>query len=103
MVASTGHSSSTTALLPPDAVINSLRKHAVQRRHQAHEPGYVPKAIMTTHQRPAGAVEIQVRDNGPGLGLTLSHNIIAQGHGGTLAVEAQGGEFTESIVCLPSQ
>lgn len=102
MVAGTGHSSSTSALLPPDAVINSLRKHAVQQRHKAHEPGYVPKVIMTTHQRPAGAVEIQVRDNGPGLDLSLSHNIIAQGLG-TLAVEAQGGEFTKSIVCLPSR
>ena len=74
----------------------------------------------------AGAVEIRVRDNGPGmsaavaaqvfqpffttkpagegsgLGLSLAHDIITKGHHGTLTVESREGEFTEFTVRLPA-
>lgn len=76
---------------------------------------------------PAGAVEIRVRGNGTGippavrdkifqpffttkptgegtdLDLSLYHDIIVQGHGGTLRVKSREGEFTEFIICLPGQ
>lgn len=101
--------------------------YAVQQRQQAHEPSYVPAVIVTTRQLPAEGIEIRVRDNGTsippavrdkifqpffntkptgegtGLGLSLSHNIIVQGHGGTLKVESREGEFTEFIIYLPGQ
>jgi signal transduction histidine kinase len=38
---------------------------------------------------------------GTGLGLSLSHDIITQGHGGTLRVESQEGQGTTFSVALP--
>jgi two-component system NtrC family sensor kinase len=38
---------------------------------------------------------------GLGLGLSLSHDIIAQGHGGTLRVESQQGQGTTFAIALP--
>ncbi|ADO75743.1 trifunctional serine/threonine-protein kinase/ATP-binding protein/sensor histidine kinase [Stigmatella aurantiaca] len=38
---------------------------------------------------------------GTGLGLSLSHEIVVQGHGGTLRFETEEGRFTEFIVELP--
>lgn len=85
---------------------------------------YVPTVWVSTHHL-ANAVEIRVRDNGPGipdairekifqpffttkptgegtgLGLSLSYDIIAKGHGGTLAVESSQGEGTQFVVRLP--
>jgi two-component system NtrC family sensor kinase len=36
-----------------------------------------------------------------GLGLSLSHDIIVQGHGGTLSVESRQGVGTEFTIFLP--
>ena len=71
-------------------------------------------------------VEIRVRDNGTGmpadvqakifqpffttkptgvgtgLGLSLSFDIVTQGHGGTLTVESQPGQGTEFLITLPA-
>jgi two-component system NtrC family sensor kinase len=79
--------------------------------------------VLTQHQN--GHVAIRVQDNGTGmssevqakifqpffttkptgegtgLGLSLSHDIIAQGHGGTLTVESQPGQGTTFSVALP--
>ncbi len=41
-------------------------------------------------------------DQGTGLGLSLSHDIITKGHGGTLAVETCEGQGTEFIITLPA-
>ena len=73
---------------------------------------------------PAG-VEVRIRDNGTGipaevqakifqpffttkpvgegtgLGLSLSHDIVTTGHGGTLRVESRAGEGTEFVISLP--
>ena len=38
---------------------------------------------------------------GTGLGLSLSYDIVVNGHGGTLAVETKEGDHTEFIVTLP--
>nr|WP_262892595.1 hypothetical protein [Hymenobacter qilianensis] len=35
------------------------------------------------------------------MGLSLSYDIITQGHGGTLTVDSQEGEFTEFTIELP--
>jgi two-component system NtrC family sensor kinase len=37
---------------------------------------------------------------GTGLGLSLSHDIIAQGHGGNLSVESQPGQGTTFRITL---
>ena len=99
--------------------------YAVQKRQQTGEAGYQPTVRVST--RPVGGqVEIRVADNGTGiptavqakifqpffttkptgegtgLGLSLSHDIIAQGHGGTLSVESREGEGTTFIIVLPA-
>jgi signal transduction histidine kinase len=38
---------------------------------------------------------------GTGLGLSLSYDIVVQGHDGTLEVESQEGNYTEFVVRLP--
>ena len=40
---------------------------------------------------------------GTGLGLSLSHDIIVKGHGGSISVESQEGEGTEFVVTLPGK
>ncbi|MDO7848729.1 tetratricopeptide repeat protein [Hymenobacter sp. M29] len=95
------------------------------RRRQESTPDYQPVLSVQT-ARTEGGVEIRVRDNGigmteevagqvfqpffttkpagegTGLGLSLSHDIITKGHGGTLTVETREGEFTEFTVRLPA-
>ena len=39
--------------------------------------------------------------SGTGLGLSLSYDIVTQGHGGTLLVESEEGEGATFIVTLP--
>jgi two-component system, NtrC family, sensor kinase len=72
-----------------------------------------------------GRVEIRIRDNGtgippnvkekmfdpffttkpagegPGLGLSISHDIIVKQHGGSIEVDTRPGGFTEISVTLP--
>ncbi|MCC3151763.1 ATP-binding protein [Hymenobacter sp. BT770] len=105
--------------------------HALQARQRQNAgpegPGadYQPEVTVTTHALP-GKVEIRIRDNGTGmseqvkarifhpffttkpvgegtgLGLSLSHDIVTTGHGGTLAVESEEGRGTEFVVTLPA-
>ena len=98
--------------------------YAVQKRQQCGVAGYVPTVGVAT-RRDGDEVEIRIRDNGTGipeavrakifqpffttkptgegtgLGLSLAHDIVVQGHGGTLTVDSQEGEFTEFAVRLP--
>jgi signal transduction histidine kinase len=98
--------------------------YAVRQRQQQGEPGYQPQVGVRTvllNQQ----VQILVTDNGTGmnpevqrkifqpffttkptgegtgLGLSLSHDIIAQGHGGSLTVDSQEGQGTTIHVGLP--
>ncbi|MBD2722986.1 histidine kinase [Hymenobacter sp. BT189] len=98
--------------------------YAVHKRQQTGEASYQPIVGVSTHVA-NNHVHLQVRDNGggispeiqqkifqpffttkptgegTGLGLSLSHDIIAQGHGGSLAVESREGEGTEFTITLP--
>ena len=98
--------------------------YAVRQRQQAGEPGYAP-AVSVQTRRVNGQVEIRVQDNGAGvpaavqakifqpffttkptgegtgLGLSLAHDIVAQGHGGTLTVESPDGHGTALVITLP--
>lgn len=98
--------------------------YAVQKRQQLGEPGYAPTLGVATRQV-GEAVKIRVSDNGTGipadlmsrifqpffttkpsgegtgLGLSLSHDIITKGHGGTLAVASREGQGTTFRITLP--
>ena len=99
--------------------------YAVRQRQQAGEAGYAPMVRVATQQA-GGQVEIRVADNGTGipaavrekifqpffttkptgegtgLGLSLSFDIVTQGHGGTLSVSSQPGQGTEFLITLPA-
>ena len=95
-----------------------------ERAAQSHE-AYAPTVTVST-RRVGEAVEIRVEDNGPGipesvkvkifepffttkptgvgtgLGLSLSYDIVTQGHGGTLLVESVDGQGAAFVVTLPA-
>jgi two-component system NtrC family sensor kinase len=95
-----------------------------QRQLRETSPAYRPEVSVATRALPDG-LEIRVRDNGTGmaesvkakvfqpffttkpvgegtgLGLSLSHDIISTGHGGTLRVESREGQGTEFVITLP--
>ena len=98
------------ALVPPSEVLAPLH--------------YEPTVTVRTRRLPGRTVEIRVGDNGPGmpdhvrekifqpffttkpvgegtgLGLSLCHDIVAKGHGGTLTVDTCEGKGTEFIITL---
>ncbi len=101
------------------------RPVAAGRPTPSARPGYQPTVGVAT-RRVGNAVEVRVHDNGTGmsaavqakifqpffttkptglgtgLGLSLSYDIIAQGHGGTLTVQSQAGQGTEFTLLLPA-
>ncbi|MFD1873486.1 sensor histidine kinase [Hymenobacter bucti] len=98
--------------------------YAVRQRQQAGEPGYAPTVRVRT-KHAGDEVMVQVQDNGTGiaaevqqqifqpffttkpagegtgLGLSLSHDIVTKGHGGTLEVASQPGAGTTFTLRLP--
>ena len=98
--------------------------YAVHEKAALLGPEYVPSVRVRT-RRVSGAVELHVRDNGPGiptgvmdkifdpffttkppgegtgLGLWLTYDIVTKGYGGTLTARSEVGAFTEFIVTLP--
>jgi signal transduction histidine kinase len=99
--------------------------YAVHERAKAANGAYEPKVTVST--RGGGArIEIRISDNGAGipeearerifepffttkptgsgtgLGLSLSYDIVTNGHGGTLALEDDGGEGATFVITLPA-
>jgi signal transduction histidine kinase len=107
-------------------VLNLLSNafYAVLKRADQESNAYVPTVSVST-RRTGGRILIQVSDNGTGmppdvrekifnpffttkptgegtgLGLSLSYDIITQGHGGQLTVESTEGEGTTFTIALP--
>jgi len=103
-------------------VSNAL--YAAEAHRAARGEGFAPVVHVSTRDL-TDRVEVRVRDNGAGipaalrgrvytpffttkpagegtgLGLSLSREIVVQGHGGTLAFECEDGAFTEFVVTLP--
>lgn len=100
--------------------------HAMIAKKKTRGEGYSPKLSVRTADV-AGQVEVRIRDNGVGiapeiagkvfdpffttksagegmgLGLSLSHDIVVQGHQGTMRMESTLGEHTTFIVTLPQR
>jgi signal transduction histidine kinase len=97
---------------------------ATQRKAEARDEAFEP--VLKAATRNLGrTVEIRIRDNGTGitpevrekifnpffttkptgegtgLGLSMTHDIIAKQHGGTIDVVTEPGAFTEFIITLP--
>jgi signal transduction histidine kinase len=99
--------------------------YSVNQKKNESGPDYVPIVRITTKNH-VDLVVIKIWDNGKGipihvfpklftpffttkptgegtgLGLSLSYNIIVHGHGGTLVVDSESGEFAEFIIGLPT-
>ncbi len=99
---------------------------AVIERSTQSDGTYEP-TVRVVSCRKENAIEIRVSDNGPGipeeirekifepffttkptgsgtgLGLSLSYDIITQGHGGTLTVERTAGKGAAFIITLPNE
>jgi two-component system, NtrC family, sensor kinase len=98
--------------------------HAMQKKRRDLGPSYSPALTVRTKNRGAH-IEIRIRDNGTGipkeiadkiynpffttkppgegtgLGLSLTHEIIVQGHQGKIQTNTVPGEFAEFIITLP--
>jgi two-component system NtrC family sensor kinase len=105
-----------------NVVENALYAMREKKRERGH--AYEPELrVRTVVQR--DEVEVRIRDNGvgmaknvagrvfepfyttkptgqgTGLGLSLSYDIVVQGHQGTMRVESAPGEWTELVITLP--
>ncbi|RIV18103.1 hypothetical protein DYU11_29550 [Fibrisoma montanum] len=98
--------------------------YAVAEKARQQPTGYQPQVKVSTH-RDNGTVEVRIKDNGTGiprelltkifqpffttkstgqgtgLGLSLSYDIITNGHGGQMIVNTEAGQFTEFVVSIP--
>ena len=98
--------------------------YAVQQRKKAETGGYKPEVKVSTKLN-GKFIEVKVTDNGTGipdavkskilqpffttkptgegtgLGLSLSYDIVAKGHNGTIEINSKEGAFTEFKISLP--
>lgn len=98
--------------------------YAVDQKHQRHTADYVPQVCVGTRVQ-NGQLVLTVKDNGigippnllpkiyqpffttkptgegTGLGLSLSYDIITNGHAGQLSVQSEDGEYTEFTIQIP--
>ncbi|WP_236644396.1 ATP-binding protein [Sorangium cellulosum] len=105
-----------------NVVDNAL--YAMRQKKRERGAGYAPELRVRTADR-GDRVEVRIRDNGmgipknveaqmfepffttkapgdgTGLGLSLSREIVAQGHQGTMRVDSEEGEYTEFEITLP--
>ena len=117
------------ALVPQEIgrVLLNLLNNAFYAVHvkKAAQNGYAPHVAVRA-RRAGASVEIRIEDNGPGipaalkdrifepffttkpagegtgLGLSLSYDIVVQGHGGTMAVESDGSLGATFVLTLPA-
>jgi len=105
--------------------------YAVQEKQKIAGAGYKPTITLSTKlikapgAKGGQSIEIEVQDNGTGipdslkekimqpffttkptgqgtgLGLSLSHDIVVKGHGGTIHIDTKEGEFTKFTVTVP--
>ncbi|MHA3787726.1 sensor histidine kinase [Flavobacterium hauense] len=97
--------------------------YATQQKQKTADKDYMPTLSVTTTQDDSNII-ITIRDNGTGipdeirdkilqpffttkptgegtgLGLSLSYDIIVKGHGGSIDINSQNGEFSEFIIRL---
>ncbi|MBT9392865.1 tetratricopeptide repeat protein [Hymenobacter sp. NST-14] len=97
--------------------------HALTTRGQQAPAAYAPVLRVSTH-RTGRRVQVRIHDNGTGmaaavrarvfepffttkamgegtgLGLSLAHDIVTKGHGGTLTVTSREGHYTEFLLTL---
>jgi signal transduction histidine kinase len=107
-----------------NVVDNAL--YAMRQKKRERGASYTPELSVRTADR-ADQVEVRIRDNGmgipktvavrmfepffttkppgegTGLGLSLSREIVVQGHQGTMRVESEEGEYTEFVITLPKE
>jgi two-component system, NtrC family, sensor kinase len=105
-----------------NVVENAL--YAMRQKQRQAGAAYAPELRVSTARR-GGLFEVRVRDNGTGipkdvearifepffttkpagqgtgLGLSLSHEIVVQGHRGAMRSESAPGEWTEIVISLP--
>ena len=117
-------------VIPQDlsrALLNILGNacYALHQKQQQNIPDYISKLKVST-QKEKGEVIIRIWDNGPGipkevqsniftpffttkplgegntgLGLSITNDIIVQGHHGKLEVESEPGSYTRFSISLP--
>ena len=99
--------------------------YAIAEKKKLNPDNYEPTLTVRT-KKLRNRVEISIMDNGngipekvmdkifqpffttkpagqgTGLGLSLSYDIITKGHGGTMNVKTEKGQFTEMIIQLPA-
>jgi two-component system, NtrC family, sensor kinase len=99
--------------------------YATTKRKQSDADGAYEPTIKASTRDLGDSVEIAIRDNGTGipedvkakmfnpffttkpagegtgLGLSLSHDIVAKQHGGTLEVSTEPGAFTQFTIVVP--
>jgi len=100
--------------------------YAVSEKSKKVPPPFAPEIVVST-KRIGNKIEIRIRDNGSGippsvlekifnpffttkptgqgtgLGLSMSFDIITQGHKGRLEVNTEEGAFTEFVITLPEK
>ena len=98
--------------------------YAVHQKQKANITGYKPIVELSTILV-NGFVEVKVHDNGigipdaikekimqpffttkptgegTGLGLSLSYDIVAKGHGGNIKIDSKENEYTEFVIAIP--
>ncbi len=109
----------------PEAIHEPAGPEAVHKTVGQEAGAYLPRVTVST-RRHRDVIEICIADNGPGipenvrekifepffttkptgsgtgLGLSLSYDIVTQGHGGSLTVECVDGQGASFVVRIPA-
>ncbi len=83
----------TTAPQPPEGGVNAIL--IIVKDNGIGIPDAIKDKIMQPF------FTTKPTDEGTGLGLSLTYDMVVKGHGGKIEVNTKEGEFTEFIVSLP--